>query len=211
MTTHVASLSAEVLQSHGASQRLRADTQKASDFDLIRRIAGHDKEAMRVLFARHNVRTYRFVLRLSGDEALAEDLVSEVFLDVWRNAGRFDGRSQVSTWVLGIARFKALSAMRRRRDDQLDEADAERLPELTDDPEAAADMNDRVAILRKCMSHLSREHREIIDLVYFHEKSISEVAAIVGAPQSTVKTRMFYARKRMWALLRQSGIDKIYH
>ena len=76
---------------------------------------------------------------------------------------------------------------------------------------AAADRNDRLAILRKCMSHLSREHCEIIDLVYFHEKSVSEAAAIVGATESTVKTRMFYARKRMWALLRQSGIDKIYH
>lgn len=211
MITHIASLSNEVVQSHGVPQRLHADAQGASDFDLIRRIAGRDKEAMRALFARHNVRAYRFVLRLTSDEALAEDLVSEVFMDVWRNAGRFDGRSQVSTWVLGIARFKALSALRQRRDDQLDEADAQRLPDLTHDPEAAAHRSNRLIILRKCMSHLSREHLEIIDLVYFHEKSISEAAAIVGVPQSTVKTRMFYARKRMSALLRQAGIDKSYH
>lgn len=207
MTTHIASLPTAVVHSHGVPHLLRADAQRASDFDLIRRIAGRDKEAMRTLFARHNVRAYRFVLRLTSDEALAEDLVSEVFIDVWRNAGSFDGRSQVSTWILGIARFKALSALRQRRDDQLDEADAQRLPDLTDDPEAAAHSSDRLAILRKCMSHLSREHREIIDLVYFHEKSISEAATIIGAPQSTVKTRMFYARKRMWALLRQAGID----
>ena len=69
---------------------------------------------MQVLFARHQVRVYRFVLRLVGNQAVAEDLISEVFLDVWRQADRFEGRSAVSTWLLAIARFKALSSMRRK-------------------------------------------------------------------------------------------------
>jgi RNA polymerase sigma-70 factor, ECF subfamily len=211
MTTHIASLSPDVVQSRGALQWLRADAQRAADVDLIKRIVGREGEAMRALFARHNVKTYRFVLRLAGDETLAEDLVSEVFIDVWRNAACFDGRSQVSTWILAIARFKTLAALRRRKTDQLDEAAAEQLPDLADDPETAVQKNDRLAILRRCMSHLSRDHREIIDLVYFHEKSIDDVAQIVGAPQSTVKTRMFYARKRLRDLLRQSGIDNSSH
>src|ERR1700690_1414434 len=95
--------------------------QTTSDEILIARIAGGDRLAMQVLFARHQVRVYRFVLRLVRNEATAEDLISEVFLDVWRQAEKFEGRSAVSTWMLSIARFKALSALRRRQERERDE------------------------------------------------------------------------------------------
>jgi RNA polymerase sigma-70 factor (ECF subfamily) len=185
-------------------------TRQSADTELLDRISRADKLAMQALFARYNVRVYRFVLRLVGDEALAEDLVNEVFVDVWKNADRFEGNSQVSTWILAIARFKALSSLRRRKDEALDEVEAIAIPDSSDDPEASLQKKDRVAILRKCMSHLSRDHREIIDLIYYHEKSVDEVAEIVGVPKNTVKTRMFYARKRMSELLAQAGIDQTY-
>src|SRR4030067_539113 len=88
--------------------------QTTSDEVLIARIAGGDRLAMQGLFARHHVPVDRFVLRLVRNEATAEDLISDVFLDIWRQAGKFEGRSQVSTWMLSIARFKALSVLRRR-------------------------------------------------------------------------------------------------
>lgn len=180
------------------------------DPELLSRIADNDKAAMRALFARHNVRAHRFVCRIVGDDALAEGIVNDVFVNVWRSAGRFDGNSKVSTWILGIARFKALSALRRRKDDALDDATAEAIADTADDPEVTAQKTDRVAILRECMSHLSRPHREIIDLVYYHEKTVDEAARIVGIPTNTVKTRMFHARKRMSELLRQAGVDRTY-
>jgi len=152
---------------------------------------------MRTLFARHNVRIHRFVLRLVGAETIAGDLVSEVFIDVWRNADRFEGHSQVSTWLLAIARFKALSSLRRRKDVELDDVEVATIPDTSDDPEITMQKKDRVAVLRECINHLSRDHREIIGLVYYHDKSVDEVAEIVGVPKNTVKTRMFYARKRM--------------
>ena len=96
--------------------------QTTSDEVLIGRIASGDRLAMQVLFARHHVRVYRFVLRLVSDPTLAEDLISEVFLDVWRQAGKFEGRSAASTWMLSIARFKALSALRRKGERELDDA-----------------------------------------------------------------------------------------
>src|ERR1035437_7183242 len=111
--------------------------QTTSDEVLIARIAGGDRLAMQVLFARHYVRVYRFVLRLVRNEATAEDLRSEAFLDVWRQAGKFEGRSAVSTWMLSIARFKALSALRRRQDAVLDDEMAERIEDQSDDPEVA--------------------------------------------------------------------------
>jgi RNA polymerase sigma factor (sigma-70 family) len=91
--------------------------QHPDDEELITRIARGDRLAMQVLFARHNLRVFRFVVRLVKDEGIAEDMIGEVFLDVWRQAGRFEARSSVSTWLLSIARFKALSALRKRREE----------------------------------------------------------------------------------------------
>ena len=178
-----------------------------SDEALIRAIAAGDRHAMHVLYVRHSVRVYRFVLRLTNDSSLAEDLVSEVFLDVWRGAEGFKAKSQVSTWMLAIARHKALSALRPRSDEQLDEDTAAVMADPTDDSETTANNRDRSAIVQQCLSQLSARHREVLDLVYYHEKSVDEVAEIVGAPANTVKTRMFYARKRMQALLEAAGLD----
>ncbi len=80
------------------------------------------------------MRVYRFVLRFLNDEATAEDMVSEVFFDVWRQAERFERRSQVSTWLLAIARNKALSALRRRSTEELDEEVAEFIEDPADNP-----------------------------------------------------------------------------
>jgi RNA polymerase sigma-70 factor, ECF subfamily len=93
----------------------------SSDAILVNRIAAGDKLAMQALFARHRTSVYRWLLRFVSNETLAEDLLSEVFLDVWRQADRFEGRSSVSTWLLSIARFKALSARRRQTEAELDE------------------------------------------------------------------------------------------
>jgi RNA polymerase sigma-70 factor (ECF subfamily) len=182
--------------------------QATSDEVLIGRIANGDRLAMQVLFARHHVRVFRFVVRLVRNESTAEDLISEVFLDVWRQAGRFEGRSQVSTWLLAIARFKALSALRRRPDEELDDETAEAIEDPSDDPEVVLDKKDKSAAIKKCLEKLSAEHREIIDLVYYHEKSVEEVAEIVGIPEATVKTRMFYARKKLAELLKAQGIER---
>jgi RNA polymerase sigma-70 factor (ECF subfamily) len=180
----------------------------ASDEILIGRIAQGDRLAMQILFARHQVRVYRFVLRLVGNATAAEDLISEVFLDVWRHADRFEGRSAVSTWLLAIARFKALSSLRRKPDEELDEEAAGAIEDTSDDPEVAVQKKGKGAALRKCLQRLSPEHREVIDLAYYHEKSIEEVAKIIGIPEATVKTRMFYARKKLSELLKASGFDR---
>jgi len=177
-----------------------------ADDVLIRRIARGDKSAMHVLFARHNLRVYRFIARLVGD-GVAEDLTSDVFLDVWRNAGRFEGRSQVSTWILAIAHYKALSHLRGRTTDYLDDEAAEAIEDPADDPARMVEKNDTGALLRKCLSQLSLAQREVIDLVYYHERSMEEVADILQIPEPTVRTRMFYARKRLKDLLRTQGVD----
>src|ERR1043166_3678010 len=93
--------------------------QATSDEMLLERIAKGDRTAMHVLYSRHNVRVYRFILRMVRDVTVAEDLVSQVFLDVWRTARQFEGASQLSTWLLSSARCKALTALRQRRHEDI--------------------------------------------------------------------------------------------
>jgi RNA polymerase sigma-70 factor (ECF subfamily) len=181
----------------------------SSDETLIGRIASGDQLAMRLLFARHGLPLYRWLLRIVRDQTLAEDLLSEVFLDVWRQAASFEGRSSissssvshssvssssVSTWLLAMARSRALSARRRRTG-----------------MEPVGPAGDREIVqwkrnsgerLRRALARLSPEHGEIIDLVYYHGKSVEEVAEIVGTAEVTVRTRMCHARKQLAELVR---------
>jgi RNA polymerase sigma-70 factor (ECF subfamily) len=173
----------------------------SSDEILVEQIAAGSKPAMQALFARHRTYVYRWLLRFVSNETLAEDLLSEVFLDVWRQAGRFECRSSVSTWLMSIARHKALSACRRRTDAELDEKIEATIADPADDPEVALQEKDRDELLRRALTRLSPERRQVIDLVYYHEKSVDEVAQILDVPPATVKTRMFYARKKLAELV----------
>ena len=192
--------SAAAAPARAAARNSSADD-AASDESLIRRIAAGDQLAMRTLFARHRMPLYRWLLRIVRDETTAEDLLSDVFLDVWRQAASFQGRASVSTWLLAIARYKALSARRARVDAQLDERIASTVADPADNPEAALQEKNRSKMLRDSLASLSPEHGEVIDLVYYHGKSVKEVADIIGVGEATVKTRMFYARRKLASLV----------
>jgi RNA polymerase sigma-70 factor (ECF subfamily) len=181
---------------------------ETTDEALIASIAQGDKRALQTLYGRHNVRVYRFALRFLNDEALAEDMVSEVFFDVWRQAERFEARSKVSTWLLAMARNKALSVLRRRSTEELDEEVAEFIEDPSDNPEVSMQKKQQTSLLQECLTQLSPAHREIVDLVYYHGKTIDEVVEIIGVPVNTVKTRMFYARKRIGELISAKGLDR---
>jgi RNA polymerase sigma-70 factor, ECF subfamily len=183
--------------------------QATSDEMLLESIADGGRTAMHILYSRHNVRVYRFILRIVRDVGMAEDLTSQVFLDVWRTAGQFEGRSQVSTWLLSIARFKALTALRQRRHEDIDQEEVLEIVDDADTPEDSLERSTTSAILRACIAKLSPAHREIINLVYYHEKSVEEVGEVIGIPQSTVKTRMFYARKQLADLLKVAGVHSM--
>jgi RNA polymerase sigma-70 factor, ECF subfamily len=177
-----------------AARAPAASVEPCSDNTLLARIATGDQLAMRALYARHRVPLYRWLLRLVRDETVAEDLLSEVFFEVWRRAGSFAGRSSVSTWLLAMARYKAISAWRRRQGtEELNDS----IADPGDGPEAALQKKSRDDLLRRSLVRLSPEHAEVIDLVYYHGKSVKQVAEIVGAGTATVKTRMFYARRKL--------------
>jgi RNA polymerase sigma-70 factor (ECF subfamily) len=201
MRSHVSTYTS-VLSGQPAAPASRNTT----DETLVANVAEGNRLAMQLLFVRHHARVYRFLLRMVGNAAAAEDLSSEVFLTVWQQAGRFQARSSFSTWLLGIARNKALSELRGRVGERCADGEGLEAADTAHDPESAYSAKRRRELLRNCLTHLSHEHREIIDLVYYHDKSVREVAQILGIPNNTVKTRMFYARNKLSKLIAARGL-----
>jgi RNA polymerase sigma-70 factor (ECF subfamily) len=181
-----------------------------SDKVLVQLIAEEDKRALKLLYVRHHDRVRRFVTHLTGNESTAEEVVNEVFLEAWRHAAEFEGRSQVATWLMSIARFKAISECRRRSEAQLDERSAAIIEDPSDTPAVSMDKRERGDILQRCLAKLTPLHREVINLIYYQGKKIEEVARSTGAPINTVKTRMHHARLRMAELLAEAGVDRAW-
>lgn len=188
---------------------MEAQTKTAADRELLEAIARGDQGAFQRLYVRHSVRIFRFLMRLVQNKATAEEFVNEVFMEIWQHAGRYEGRSSPTTWMMAIAHNKAVSGLRKRREATgVDDAAMAEVPDLDDDPEQTTQKQDKGRIMRTCIARLSPDHREILDLVYYQEMSVGEAADVLGIPENTVKTRMFYARKKLSELLVERGIDR---
>lgn len=192
----------------GEASRPAAAVMDAEDRTLIARIAGADKASLKRFFLRHQTRIFRFIQRIVRNEAVAEELTNEVFLHVWLHAGSYEGRSSVTTWLLTLAHNRAVSSLRKRRDEVLDEDEARHIPDGADNAEVLVQKANKGKLLRRCLDALPPDQREIMDLVYYHERSIAEVSATLGMPEGTVKTKMFNARKRLSELLKEAGVDR---
>ena len=166
-----------------------------SDEALIGKIAAGNRLALQVLYARHHTRIYRFLLRLTDNAALAEDLTGEVFASAWRHAHRFEGQSAVSTWLIAIARRKVEIELRRRP------APPSHQCATVGGLAAASPGKQRGDRPRDALAQLKREHREIIDLVYYHQRSVQDVADVLGIPCDAVQARMIEARRELRQLL----------
>ena len=183
--------------------------QPHDDRALIKAIAGGDAKALERLFTRNQTRVFRYLVRVVRNEAMAEELLNEVFLGVWQGAARYEGRSEPTTWLLSIAHNKAVSSLRKKREvSGYDEDAAGQIEDEDDTPEVALQKVDKAGQIRTAMKGLSVEHREILDLVYYQEQSVSEVAEVLSIPEATVKTRMFYARKKLGEILKERGVDR---
>lgn len=164
---------------------------------LLARMATRDESALREFYRQFHGQVYAFALKRLRDPADAADVMNEVMLEAWRSAGRFEGRSKVSTWVLGIAHHKTIDNLRRRKNRAHDELDDQ--IEDSDSPTAAdvlAGAQD-AALLHRCLDGLSGTHRQVMHLAYFEDLSCEEIAEISDCPVGTVKTRMFHAKRRL--------------
>ena len=168
--------------------------------ELLERVARQDQSAFRELYTAFSRRVFAYALNMVNDHARAEEILIDTMHEVWRAPARYRGDSAFSTWLIGIARNKALMAYRSRRPDELhDDLDdiADTMAADTPDGFAMLAAKQRSEGVQTCMGKLSNEHRECIHLVFFEGLSLAEVAAVQGCPENTVKTRIFYARQKI--------------
>ncbi|HZO92658.1 MAG TPA: sigma-70 family RNA polymerase sigma factor [Candidatus Baltobacteraceae bacterium] len=169
----------------------------ADDRRLLERIAARDRVAFEAFFRAHGAGVHRFVRDIVRDEMLAEEVTSDVMVEVWRKAGTFGGRSRARTWLFGIAHHKAIDAVRKRRANTVPLDDLLDLASASGDPVDAALRADERARLDAALGTLSAEHRAVLELTYVEGFAQTEIAEIVGCPVATVKTRAFYAKQRL--------------
>jgi len=189
---------------------LKPNSAQDSDQELLARVAAGDKRAFEQLFRAYGERVFRYALRLISDPAKAEEVTNDVMIEVWKTAPRFEGRSKVSTWILGITRHRALNAVRRKSLDTVDidaVAEPAEAVDLAPAAERSRDGDTLREALRRVLPRLSTDHRDVIELTFFHGLTYPEIAQVVGCPENTVKTRMFHARKQLERLLRGQGLD----
>ncbi len=172
---------------------------------LLERIGKQDQAAFQELYKAFSRKVYAYVLNQLKDAARAEEVLVDTMYEVWRNPNRFRGESAFSTWLIGIARNKALLVYRSRRPDE-DHADIDDFAEITPDdgPDGYAKLaeNQRREGVQHCMGKLTEEHRECLHLVFYEGLSLAEVAEIQRCPENTVKTRLFHARQKIKNCLR---------
>ena len=169
------------------------------DTNLLKRIANGDRDAFSELYKNYQPRLIKFCSRiLKNDVALAADIVDEAMIEIWRSAGSFSGKSQPSTWIHSIARFRLIGYLRKNKELLQDES-SEWL-NYEDDallPDEEIIVSERSEEIIKGIGKLSDKHREVIELVYFRELSIKDIALMLDISENTVKTRMFYARNHL--------------
>ncbi len=178
-------------------------TPEGKDLGLLGRVRHGDRAAFSELYRRYHPRLHGYLRRLLRDPATIEEVLDDVMFVVWKDARKFRGGSAVSSWVFGIAYRKALTAMRAERRYQAP------LDHQTDAATIAGEVTPHVEWIRAAMTHLSPDHRQVVELTYFSGFSYREIAAIADCPVNTVKTRMFHARRRLKVLLPAlAGQDK---
>lgn len=169
------------------------------ELTLLTRVGRQDRAAFKELYVLYHRRLSRFISRLTSSQSLAEEIINDTMWTVWQKAGSFRGASRVSTWILGIAYRQALMTFRRAGPPPAEEQPGHAAA-VTEDLQIATETDEWLA----CgLAQLPLEQRMVIELTYFLGHSCEEIAAIMDCPVNTVKTRMFYARRKLKIALTQ--------
>ncbi len=174
------------------------------DFELVQQIAAGDDDALRELYAIHGQRLYAYAARVTGDLAMADDVVQESLVAVWKSAGRFRGEGRALAWLLSIVHHKALNAIRMQSPAALEQVD--QLTDPSPSPDERIALNEQRCQLRASLGRLSLEHRIVLELVFYQGLSLSEAAQICDCPVGTIKSRLSYAKAQLRGDLIRSGL-----
>lgn len=171
---------------------------KSADIELMARIARKDEGAFDALYRTYEKRLYHFIRQKMNDSFESYDILHEVFMEVWKQADRFEGRSKLSTWLFGIAFHKSIDRLRKKRPDQLDEEAHGAVQDMEGlSPVELVNATEESVHLRKCVNALSAAQRSVIQLAFYEDMSYGEIARIIERPEGTVKTRIFHAKQAL--------------
>lgn len=172
----------------------------ADEITLMGRVAAEEMDAFESLYRLYQPRLTRFLENMTQRPALVEEILDDTMLVVWRKAHTYNPSAKVSTWIFGIAYRQALKAL-RQIDDAVELGPEKQVGSASAEPEGELQQQELRARLGQALSALSAEHRAVIELTYYLGYACREIAQIMGCPVDTVKTRMFYARRRLKTLL----------
>ncbi|WP_369600712.1 sigma-70 family RNA polymerase sigma factor [Hahella sp. SMD15-11] len=176
------------------------------DRALLRAMAAGDEKALKAFYRRHQQRIYAFALQRLGEPADAADVLNDVMLTVWHQADRFEGRSRVTTWLLGITHHRILDRIRSRKRQRWEALDEEP-PDERPDPAWQQTTDDEYRKgLDTCLKALPAAQRDVVYLAFVEEHGYPDIARILTVPEGTIKTRMFHARKALKACLKRLGL-----
>lgn len=188
------------------SDPARADA--LEDRDLIDRIAGGDRDALARLYARYGGPLFAYLVRIVDDRAVAEEVLQDTLVAVWKSAGTFEGRSSVLTWLVGIARRQAYNSGRRRSLPRADVTELETVAASDPEPEDAALASASRDEIARALTRLSPLHREAIVLAFVHGLSYEEMARAIGVPIGTIKSRLSNAKAALRAMLDHQEVER---
>ncbi len=177
------------------------------DFDLTVRIAAGEEEALRELYAAYGRRMYAYALRLTGMPAIAEEVLQDSLLAVWKGAGGYRGEGRLISWLLGIVHHQAMNTMRRK---QLHRVALEAAVQAASEgPQATQTVEGRLQreALAAGMRRLPSEQRIALELVFFQGLSLTEVAQVCACPVGTVKSRLNAAKAALRHILASMGMQ----
>src|SRR5436309_2700021 len=174
--------------------------QNTLEVQIMAAVASGDTQAFERLYQAYEKRVFQYVSTFVRDQAVAEEIVVDVMVAVWRGAYTFTNTSRVSTWIFGIARHKAIDALRkviRSEQETMELEKVTHLPNPAEGPLESIDRKQVAALTRQAIAKLSREHQEVIRLAFFEDLPYEEIAILLGIPVNTVKTRVFYAKQQL--------------
>ena len=171
------------------------------DRQLVQRIATGDRQALAELYVRYQRPLFHYLLQLTPDYGLAEELLQDTLVAVWKSAHSFEQRSSVLTWLFGIARRQAHNTLRQHKISLVDVATLEDMATTEPEPEAFALANIARDELLAAFKQLALVHREVLVLILVQDLSYEETATILAVPVGTVKSRLSNARKSLRTIL----------
>ncbi len=183
--------------------------QPLSDVVLLQCVSEGKEAAFEELYQRYNVPVFNYLVRLTHDNGVAEELLQDVFLIIWQDAGSFRGHASVKTWLFRIAHHRAVSWLRQRPGNTQGDFEDVGITDIATDPEGKVIEAWTVKQIRAALDSLSNKHRAVLELAFFYDLPYTEIAQVIQCPIGTVKSRVSYARRCLLQYLKKHGLSEL--